>query len=79
MEKNAKKEVIKQNLKDAGCDSETIDSFMICKEKGTSKEQVKLLEKHRIKLLDKVHENQKCIDCLDYLVYQINKENEEEK
>lgn len=79
MIKDKLKEAIEQNLKDAGCDSETIDSFMICKEKGNPKDQVKLLSKHRMKLLDKVHESQKCIDCLDYLVYQINKEKEEEK
>lgn len=30
-----------------------------------------LLEKHRKKLLDAVHENQKKIDCLDYLIYQV--------
>ena len=28
-----------------------------------------LLKKHRGNLLDKIHEDQKAIDCLDYLVF----------
>jgi hypothetical protein len=30
-----------------------------------------LLKKHRNSLLDKIHEDQKAIDCLDYLFYRI--------
>ena len=37
-------------------------------------ESVKLLEQHRKRLLEKVHMNEKRIDCLDYLVFQMNKE-----
>jgi hypothetical protein len=32
-----------------------------------------LLAKQRINLLDSVHDGQKQIDCLDFLVYSINK------
>ncbi len=34
-------------------------------------ELLKRLEEHRTGLLHKVHEEEKHIDCLDYLVYQI--------
>lgn len=71
------KEAIEQNLKDAGCDCDTITCFMNCDESGNKSDQKTLLSRHRKKLLDKVHEGQKCIDCLDYLVYQIEKEDEE--
>lgn len=36
-------------------------------------ELLKQLENHRRYLLNKVHEEEKQIDCLDYLVYQIGR------
>lgn len=63
-----------QNLKDAGCDSATVTAFLKEVKSGKSARAMKLLEKHRRTLLDDLHENQKQIDCLDYLVYQMKKE-----
>lgn len=40
---------------------------------GDTLEQLKLLSIHRERLLDRVHREEKRIDCLDYLVYQIQK------
>lgn len=62
-----------QNLKDAGCSQEIIRHFMECMEQGDLKSQLRLMEGHRQCLLDKVHEEEKKIDCLDYLVYQMEK------
>lgn len=62
-----------QNLKDAGCSQETIDGCLACLNKGQKKELLKRLEQHRKGLLDKVHEGEKQIDCLDYLVFQIGR------
>ena len=39
---------------------------------GNQKDQLRLLEKHRKFLLERVHKEEKRIDCLDYLVYQIS-------
>ena len=66
-------EAIIQNLKDAGCDSETIKKFMADLQKGKEANGLKRLAEHRRNLLDSLHREQKCIDCLDYLVYQIKK------
>ena len=60
-----------QNLEDAGCDMEMVAEFM---KLGIAGNQLKLLEQHRKRLLEKVHMNEKRIDCLDYLVFQMNKE-----
>ena len=65
-------EEILQNLKDAGCDEATIGCYIGCC--GCGQDQVKVLKKHRRCLLDKIHEGQKQIDCLDYLLYQMEKE-----
>lgn len=67
-------ERILRNLKDAGCDSDTIQKFFYLKEKGRQKEQLRLLARHRANLLDKLHVSQSMIDCLDYLVFQMEKE-----
>lgn len=40
---------------------------------GKKAELLKRLESHRKGLLDKVHEGEKQIDCLDYLVFQIER------
>ena len=72
---NESSESIIQNLKDAGCDSETIEKFMADLKKGREENSLKRLAVHRKNLLDSLHREQKCIDCLDYLVYQMRKAN----
>lgn len=63
-----------QNLKDAGCDDEVVKTFMELAETGEKQKQYRLLEKHRRDLLDKVHNSERQIECLDYLVFQMKKE-----
>lgn len=67
------KEAVIQNLKDAGCGQDLIDCCMSCMDRGKETELLKQLENHRNGLLHKVHEEEKQINCLDYLVYQINR------
>jgi len=64
-------EALIQNLRDAGCDEKIIADFLKYWESGKDPEGLRLLRKQRSHLLDLVHEEQKKIDCLDYLVYQI--------
>lgn len=67
------REAVIQNLKDAGCAQDIIECCMDCMEQGKKNELLKRLEEHRKDLLQKVHEEEKHIDCLDYLVYQIGR------
>lgn len=67
-------EAVIQNLKDAGCDDEMVTCFLEMTECGERQGQLKLLEKQRRNLLEQVHKNEKQIDCLDYLVFQMKKE-----
>lgn len=80
---NSEEDVI-QNLKDAGCDRKTIESFMKCMNQDDVSGQLRLMKEQRRCLLNKVHrakllsENEFCpeekmIDCLDYLVYQMGR------
>lgn len=67
-------EALVQNLKDAGCEPEQVEQFLMLREAGDVNGQMKLLRTQRESLLDEVHVGQKRIDCLDYLVYRMGKE-----
>ncbi len=64
-----------QNLIDAGCGQEFIEEFMDDFRTENISKNLKLLAAHRRLLLDNLHKEQKRIDCLDYLVYKMTKEN----
>lgn len=70
-----KEEAIIQNLKDSGCGTEMIEAFVEDLREEKYSEGLKLLAAHRRTLLDELHKEQKRIDCLDYLVYKMEKEN----
>lgn len=67
------KEALRQNLTDAGCDAALTERFVSLMEQGREKEGLALLSRHRKKLLERCHTAEKRIDCLDYLVYQVEK------
>ena len=63
---------ILQNLKDAGCTDEFVEEFFEIRKRGDMKALIQLLYKHKTQLLNSLHDFQKKIDCLDYLIFQIN-------
>lgn len=63
-----------ENLHDAGCDTDIIEPFLNLRSSGKREEQLSLLAKYRYFLLNRIHENQKKLDCLDYLIYKIKRE-----
>lgn len=63
---------ILQNLKDAECSDEFIEEFFKIKAAGLNKQLIQHLYKHKSRLLESLHDSQKKIDCLDYLIFQIN-------
>ena len=65
--------ILHQNLIDAGCREDLIETCMELAKANRWKSILPMLSKQRINLLDSVHDGQKQIDCLDYLVYSINK------
>lgn len=73
MKRDDQQQAFLQILKDAGCDRKTVETFLMLEDTGNTKEQLKLLSSHRKRLLDQVHEEERKIDCLDYLVCQIQK------
>lgn len=67
-------EKLLRNLYDAGCDTATIQKFFRFQEEGRQQEQYRLLSAHRSSLLEQLHGSQQRIDCLDYLIYTMKKE-----
>ena len=60
-----------QTLRDAGCTEEAAATLLA--DAQDDRRLLELLARHRAELLDEVHRSEKKIDCLDYLVYQLEK------
>ncbi len=65
--------ILHQNLIDAGCNEDLTRNCMELAKVNRWDRILSLLSKQRTALLDSVHDGQKQIDCLDFLVYRINK------
>ena len=72
-EASNRRELLHQNLVDAGCSEPVVTECMCLAEQGRNAELQQCLKQWRKQLLDDVHAGQKRIDCLDYLLYQIEK------
>lgn len=68
------KGILRQNLIDAGCGQEIVQRCMDLVQGKKTAEMKRILARHRRTLLDTVHAEQKKIDCLDYLVYKMDKD-----
>lgn len=62
-----------RNLKAAGFEEKLVEEYLRCRREGKTEEQLQLLAAKRERILAQVHREEKQIDCLDYLVYQIGK------
>ena len=75
MDKEDKTEELIQNLQDAGGSKEIVNEFSkLLKEKQMDKIFI-LISKYRSSLLERLHQNQKEIDILDYLILDLKKQN----
>lgn len=79
MDAQETRQAITQNLVDAGCGEDLIGQFWQLMAAGKRREMLALLAGHRKCLLDLCHGAQRKIDCLDYLVYQMNRKQDEEE
>ena len=73
-EASDKQAILRENLKDAGCNPDMICRCEILAQSEKQIELMQVLSLHRRTLLEVVHENERRIDCLDYLVYQLEKQ-----
>ena len=71
---NENTEKILQNLKDANCSATIINKYFDLAKAGNTFEQLKLLTSHKSELLNSLHKCQKQIDCLDFLIFNLEQE-----
>lgn len=62
-----------QNLIDAGYSEKEASHFLILARNGEWPKMCKMLGRQKASLLTALHKSEKQIDCLDFLVYEINK------
>ena len=72
-ELNSIKDDLIQNLKDTNCDADLISKFSQCCQEDNEKVQIKLLQRHRNSLLERLHVAQKDLDRIDYFIYEMRK------
>jgi hypothetical protein len=66
-----KTEKVILNLQDADCSQELIDQFL---QEPDPEKRLRLLSVHRRHLLDGIHDGQRKLDILDYLIFTMKKE-----
>lgn len=64
---------ITQALQDTGWDSGKIQEFMALEGEGRREEALRLLSCYRCQLVCAIHEAQRPVDILDYLIHQLQK------
>ncbi len=68
------KEILRENLMDAGCGKCLTDTCLSLSGEGSQEKLLLVLEKHRGELLKKMHQSQREIDHLDFLMYRLRKD-----
>ena len=66
-------ETILSNMKDAGCEGKALKMAEHLFAEGDAGAMNQLLRRCRCRLMEELHESQRKIDCLDYLIRQTEK------
>ena len=61
-------------LEDIGCSQEIIDQYIKLRKEKDLEGMIKLLLCQKCRLLDKIHGEQKKLDCIDYIIFHLKKE-----
>ena len=61
------------NLGAAGLSPLQVEEYLAYGQGENTAQQLQLLSRHRAALLDRVHQMEKQIECLDYLVYRMQR------
>jgi len=67
------RQMLYENLLDAECSKALTDECMMLAEQGRDRIILQKLSGQRTHLLDEIHRYQKALDCLDYLIYQLDR------
>ena len=62
------KEQLLQGLSDAGCSTETTERIGVLYESGSYDEMLRQMRMQRCRLVDEMHESQRKVDRMDFLI-----------
>ena len=65
---------MRQNLLDAVCSRSQVDTILSLHSAGRMEEAKQWLLRHRCFLMEELHADQRRLDCLDYLLRNMDKE-----
>ncbi|MCM1225955.1 MAG: hypothetical protein NC320_00840 [Clostridium sp.] len=65
---------LEECLTDAGCSKKEKAEILQCYSEHNIQQTIRLLRMHRKVALDTIHTGEKQLGCLDYLVFQLEKE-----
>lgn len=60
-----------QYLQDCGCDADEISNYLVYVNDSKTKGQIFILERHRKKLMDRLHSVQRMVDRTDFIIHQL--------
>ncbi len=60
-------------MHDAGCGPDEITNAELLYQTGRTRELIRHLRKCRCELMEQLHESQRKVDCIDYLIWQTGK------
>ncbi len=63
-------DTILAGLKETGCTDDTLKKAKQVYETGTADELIRFFRRYRCGLMEELHESQRRVDCLDYLIRQ---------
>ncbi|MDE6014967.1 MAG: hypothetical protein K2H41_04560 [Acetatifactor sp.] len=64
----------KRCLKDCGCDEEQYKEYMELVKSDDNRGQIIFLRRQRTRVMEKLHDAQKEVDCIDYIIRMLEKE-----
>ena len=76
LQMNEELEKILTNLTDAGCGSEELQKAKQLYEAGDTEALIRYFRKCRCSRMEELHESQRKVDCLDFLIRQAAKANQ---
>lgn len=74
-----KKDPILLDRQAIGCDERTAQVFLRCRQNGDLPGEIAVLEHHRKTLLEQIHEKERYISCVDFVLYQLRKESSDKR
>lgn len=61
-------------MSDCGCDAVQTEEFLALKENCCTESCIRYLKRHRKQLMEQIHQREKKVECVDYIIRELEKE-----